>query len=166
MSRHPKKTVIFITGMSGTGKSTTLAELARRGYTIVDTDYGGFSIEMSLPDGQSFEQLWHEERVRELLAKHDEGILFLSGCVPNQVQFYPQFDAVVLLSAPLDTILERVASRKNNPFGNSEEDREQIRRDFIAFEPLLRDGATAEIDTCRPLNEVADKLEAIANAIH
>jgi len=27
--------------MSGTGKSTVLAELARRGYRVVDTNYGG-----------------------------------------------------------------------------------------------------------------------------
>jgi dephospho-CoA kinase len=29
---------ILLTGMSGTGKSSALAELGRRGYRIVDTD--------------------------------------------------------------------------------------------------------------------------------
>jgi predicted ATPase len=35
-------TVVFVTGMSGTGKSSALAELARRGHRVVDTDYGGW----------------------------------------------------------------------------------------------------------------------------
>jgi dephospho-CoA kinase len=32
--------VVLVTGMSGTGKSAALAELARRGHHVVDTDYG------------------------------------------------------------------------------------------------------------------------------
>jgi dephospho-CoA kinase len=31
-------TTILVTGMSGTGKSTALAALARRGHRVVDTD--------------------------------------------------------------------------------------------------------------------------------
>jgi dephospho-CoA kinase len=31
---------VLVTGMSGTGKSTVLDELRRRGYHTVDTDYG------------------------------------------------------------------------------------------------------------------------------
>lgn len=166
MSEHLKKAVIFITGMSATGKSTALIELARRGYKVVDTDYNGFSREVPLPDGQGFEHLWHEERINELLSKHDEGILFISGCVSNQGKFYPQFDVIVLLSAPLETILERVRARTNNPFGQTSEDRERIKSDCAAVEPLLRAGATLEINTQKPIHAVADELEAIAKAIH
>jgi dephospho-CoA kinase len=32
---------VLITGMSGTGKSTVIAELAARGYNAADTDDGG-----------------------------------------------------------------------------------------------------------------------------
>ena len=67
----------------------------------------------------------------------------------------------MLLSAPLDVILERVASREN-PFGRTEAEREKIADDLAAYEPLLRAGATAEIDTRRPLAEVVDELESIA----
>ena len=41
---------ILLTGMSGTGKSTALAELEKRGFRVVDTDEGGWS-EWSDPDG-------------------------------------------------------------------------------------------------------------------
>jgi thymidylate kinase len=83
--------------------------------------------------------------------------------VPNQGQFYPRFDAVVLLSAPLDVLLERVRSRTANHYGKSEVEQALIAQDVRTIEPLLRAGATNEVDTRRPLSEVADELEQIAD---
>ena len=37
---------ILVTGMSGTGTSTALAEPARRGFRVVDTDSGGYGVEV------------------------------------------------------------------------------------------------------------------------
>ncbi len=154
-------TVVLVTGMSATGKSMAMAELARRGHRVVDTDYGGHAEEVRLAQG-GFEQLWREERIDELLASHDGGVLFVSGCVANQGQFYPRFDAVVLLSAPVDVVLDRLATRDSNDFGKSAAERDRILRDIEAFEPLLRAGATMEIDSRAPLGDVADALERIA----
>jgi dephospho-CoA kinase len=148
--------IVLVTGMSGTGKSAAVAELARRGHRAIDTDYGGYSEEVSS------EQLWREDRIDALLDEHDGGILFVSGCVANQGRFYPRFDAVVLLHAPADVILQRVAARDTNDFGKNDADRERILRDLATVEPLLRRGATAEIDTRAPLAEVVDAIEQIA----
>ena len=153
--------VVLITGMSGTGKSAALAELARRGHSVVDTDYGDWIEDVQLPDG-SIEPLWNEERVGALLGEHSGGTLFVVGTVANQRQFYPRFDAVVLLSAPLDVILERVVSRDTNDYGKADAERGKIAGDLAAFEPLLRSGATVEIDTRMPLAAVVDELESIA----
>jgi hypothetical protein len=38
----PPVTVILVTGMSGTGKSSVLHWLERRGYRVVDTDVGNW----------------------------------------------------------------------------------------------------------------------------
>jgi adenylate kinase family enzyme len=148
--------------MSGTGKSTALAELARRGYRVVDTDHGGWNEFVPCADWPGSEQLWRENRIDVLLAEHDDGALFVAGCVSNQVTFYPRFDAVVLLSAPLDLILERVASRETNAYGKTDTQRAEIVHYLATVEPLLRAGATAEIDTRKPLDEVVDELELIA----
>ncbi|WFR61008.1 AAA family ATPase [Paenibacillus amylolyticus] len=154
-----KKARILVTGMSGTGKSTVLRELAHRGHRIIDTDYDGWS---SNVDGSGW--LWHEDRIDELLTEHSNGTLFVSGCVSNQRKFYPMFDAIVLLSAPLEVILERVATRKTNDYGKTVEEREEITQYVASVEPLLRAGATAEIDTRKPLEEVVTELELIANS--
>src|SRR5205814_2070959 len=73
---------------------------------------------------------WGGRRIRALLDHHDEGVLFISGCVANRGKFSPRFDAIVLLSAPADVILERVASRETNPFGAREEERDRILHDL------------------------------------
>jgi dephospho-CoA kinase len=151
--------VVFVTGMSGTGKSTALAELARRGHRVVDTDYGDFSEE------SASEQLWREDRIAALLAEHEDRVLFLAGCVANQAKFYGRFDAVVLLNAPAEVILQRIATRDTNDFGKTDAERERILDDLATVEPLLRRGATAEIDTRAPLDEVVRELERIAQSL-
>jgi dephospho-CoA kinase len=157
---------ILVTGMSGTGTSTALAELARRGFRVVDTDYDGFSVETWSAEESRPEQLWREHRIDELLARHEERApdepLFVSGCVSNQGKFYPRFAAVVLLSAPADVLLERLATRVTHDFGKSSDERERILADLATVEPLLRAGADAEIDTRAPVAEVADRLARIA----
>ena len=131
----------------------------------MDTDYGGYAEEVPSSDEGGSEQLWREDRIAALLDQHEEGVLFLSGSVANQGKFYPRFDAVVLLSAPVDVILERVTTRDANDFGKSERERRRILHDLATYEPRLRAGATAEIDTRAPVDEVVDALERIADSV-
>jgi dephospho-CoA kinase len=154
-------TVVLVTGMSGTGKSAALTELAGRGHRVVDTDYGGYSEERPCSDAGGRQQLWREDRIEALLDEHDDGVLFISGCVSNQGKFYPRFDAVVLLTAPADVIFERLARRESNEFGKRAAERERILDDLAKVEPVLRASATAEIDTRAPLGEVVEALERI-----
>ncbi|WP_433303793.1 AAA family ATPase [Actinoplanes sp. CA-030573] len=144
---------VLVTGMSGVGKSTLLGELARRGHPVVDTDYDGWTT----PDGT-----WDEPRMAALLAG-PAGVV-VSGTVANQGRFYRRFDAVVLLSAPLGVLLDRVASRSNNPYGKTAEQRGEIERYLHEVEPLLRRGATVELDARRPVGELADTVEGLLTA--
>jgi dephospho-CoA kinase len=162
----PPMVAILVTGMSGTGTSTALAELARRGLSVVDTDYGGFSVETWSAEESRLEQLWREDRFDELLTRHEQDTssepLFVGGCASNQATFYLRFAAVVLLSAPAEVLLERLATRSTNTFGKSRQERERILADLAAVEPLLRARADVEIDTRAPVAEVADRLVRIA----
>jgi dephospho-CoA kinase len=148
---------ILLTGMSGTGKSTALAELGRRGFEVVDTDVGGWS-EWSDAEGG---YVWREERIDDLLARELGATIYVSGTVSNQGRFYPRFDAVVLLSAPADVLLRRIAARTTNDYGKSGEDRELILRHLAEVEPLLRATCTHEIDAGQPIEIVVERLVAI-----
>ncbi|HEY0636704.1 MAG TPA: hypothetical protein VGD67_03590 [Pseudonocardiaceae bacterium] len=90
------------------------------------------------------------------------GPLFVAGTVVNQGRFYPRFAAVVLLSAPIEVLLSRVAVRLTNPFGRTAADRERIALDHALVEPLLRRGCTVELDARRPVGELADAVERLA----
>jgi dephospho-CoA kinase len=138
--------------MSGTGKSSVVAELVVRGYKAIDTDDGFCEV---LPDGR---QRWREDAVEALLATEDTEVLFVAGCEENQVRFHPRFDHIVLLSAPQDTLVDRLAARTNNHFGRSPEELRRVLDDVENVEPLLRRVAGHEIVTTAPLDEVVTTL--------
>jgi dephospho-CoA kinase len=149
---------ILVTGMSGTGKSSALEELARRGFRTVETDESGWIIE-----DPEVGHWWDEARIAVLL--DEEGpTLYVSGTVANQGRFYDRFDAVVLLSAPADVLLERVAARTTNDYGKSQQEQELILAHLREVEPLLRATCTDEIDATLPLNEVVERLVEIGTA--
>jgi shikimate kinase len=147
--------------MSGTGKSSVISRLAVLGYRAVDFDEPGWS-EYD-PDG---EWIWHEERVQELLSSlRDDETLFVSGCAINQGRFYPQFDAVILLSAPAEVIMERLAARTNNPYGKHPDELAAVLHNLATIEPLLRRGADHEITTTLPLDQVTARVVKVLEAL-
>lgn len=152
---------VLVTGMSGTGKSAALTELARRGFRTVDTDLPGWS-DWHEGDGRG-EWLWREDRIAELLATEDDRALYVSGCVPNQGRFYDRFDAIVLLSAPAEVILERIEQRTTNDYGKSEAERALILEDLAEVEPRLRATCTHELDAGKPLADIVEALIKIGN---
>jgi adenylate kinase family enzyme len=146
---------ILVTGMSGTGKSSVLAELARRGFRSVDTDEPGWTVEDD--EGGRW---WDEERIAQLLAE-DGPTLYVSGTVSNQGRFYERFDAVVLLSAPAEALESRISTRTTNDYGKSPGERRRILDHLREVEPLLRATCTHELDATQPLADVVERLVEI-----
>jgi adenylate kinase family enzyme len=144
---------VLITGMSGAGKSSLLAELAGRGYRTADTDYGDYHQTIG------GERLWREDRISALLSSvpdHLPGVLFVQGTTRNQALFYPRFDHIVLLSAPAGVLAERLATRTTNPYGKDPAELAETLTYLRTVEPMLRAAATLEVVTTVPLARVAD----------
>jgi shikimate kinase len=138
--------------MSGTGKSSVVRELAARGFKAVDTDDGWSK---PLPDGR---QMWRADAVQALLATEDADVLFVAGCEENQAQFHRQFDHLILLSAPLEILLEWLATRTSNPYGKAPEELSRIVDDIETVEPWLRQVADYQVRTTVPLHEVVTTI--------
>lgn len=160
---------VLLTGMSGTGKSTVIAALAGRGHKAVDADGGGWSEVVAVPEDEPTgldpgrDWVWREDRIADLLSAEDAEVLFVGGCSPNQGTFYPRFDHVVLLSAPPDVIVERLATRTTNPYGKRPEEVARTLALLETVEPLLRRGAGHEIDTRAPIEQVVAEVLRIVD---
>ena len=150
---------VLLTGMSGVGKSSVVRELVARGHKAVDTDDGWCR---QLPDGR---QQWDTDAVTRLLDTEDAPVLFVAGCEEDQVAFHPRFDVIVLLSAPADVLLARLAARTDNPFGKAPEERRRVLADLADVEPRLRRVAGAEVVTTAPLAEVVDRVERLVERL-
>ncbi len=164
---------ILLMGMSGTGKSTIIGALAARGYKAVDADCDEFSewVETIGDTGTGVptvevgrDWVWREDRIQALLSTEDAEVLFLGGCAENMRKFLPQFDHVVLLSAPADVIVERLRTRTNNPYGKHPDEVARVLGLVEQVEPLLRRAAGHEIDTSARLDDVVATLLRLVRA--
>jgi shikimate kinase len=164
---------ILVTGMSGTGKSTVIEKLAGYGYRAIDADCDAWSTwvdasEVSDAAGSPVEAdrdwVWREERIRELLAAEDGGVLFVGGCAANMGQFLPQFDHVVLLSAPAAVLVDRLGTRTAGAYGARPEEVARVLELLETVEPLLRRVADYEVSTVAPVDDVVATILKLAQA--
>lgn len=146
---------VLVTGMSGTGKSTLLSELASRGYVTVDVDEPALGLTYPRDGG---ELAWNVEAIRALLSRTTASTLFLAGCSDEQAELYAEFDYIVLLSAPPETLRERLAARVGNDYGKSPQQLAAVLRYVETVEPLLRSRADLEVVTTM-------KVDCVANII-
>lgn len=159
---------ILITGMSGTGKSATIRELAARGYAAYDLDTSEWSHwvdaapDDTLTPGDGKDWVWQVDKVRTLLSEPREGTLFISGCAENMRELFPLVDTVILLSVPADTIMRRVSARTPGGYGHIEDEQRKIAELVETIEPLLRESADHEIDTSGPVEATVDRILRLA----
>ncbi|MDE9364337.1 AAA family ATPase [Luteipulveratus sp. YIM 133132] len=151
---------VLITGLSGVGKSSVLERLAALGHRTVDTDLGPWLHEVPVEDagGTTHEPMLVPELMDELLRTADGELLAVAATARNQGDFYDRFDAVVLLSAPVEVMAERLAHRSTNDYGKDATERAEALAYKETVEPLLRRRATLEIDTRTPLDEVVASI--------
>jgi broad-specificity NMP kinase len=167
--------LIFITGMSGTGKTTVKDELIRRGYTTYDTDDYGLTVWINKQTGQPYESnsniqygtpefyfafLWtlQTDKVLEK-AKHAESeCVFMCGVPGNWREVMPMFDIVFCLALDNETLKHRLLNRTNNNYGKAPHELSDI-MEWNRTMATEAEGLGAKvIDSSQPVKEVVDTI--------
>lgn len=174
MSFNMKKS-IFITGVSGSGKSFLSRELKNLGYETYDMD----SIEdlcvmvdkkTGLPtpydNGNDLEKiekmrwLYKKDELQNLIANQSNEIAFYCGNPNNLEKILPVFSKIVLLIASPDIIRQRLATRTDNGFGKSVEVQDYILNGKEKLEKGLIEKGALVVDANQTLDQiVAEVLE-------
>jgi hypothetical protein len=166
--------LVFVTGISGSGKSAVCVELRERGYDAHDTDRDGNAgwthretgATASRPPPGAGSAEWleqHEwtvvrEKVEALAARAGDRTVFLCGMTANQADVSDLFSRVILLSIDAETLQRRVASRTTNDFGQTPHELAAILAWHSFVEDQHRRIGARIVDATRPLRQVVDDV--------
>lgn len=161
---------IYVTGISGTGKTSITNALISKGVTAIDIDdlchwenkYTGERT--GWEPGSSDE--WHAshswlcdvERLKERLAK--ERNIVVSGFASNQREYANLFDKIFLLHATPETIFARIHARLDNDFGKHPAEQKRIMDSRGPLETMMVEKGAVLLDAERPLEEIVTEIQS------
>ncbi len=163
----------YVTGVSGTGKSTIAEELNKRGIVAIDQDSDEYEL-CSWKHTETMEDAVFEYGIgKAFLEAHDyycdveklkrlldtaKGPAFVLGVSANQDEYLDLFDKVFLLHCSEETFIKRINARTTNDFGKHESEREHLLGWYKELERGLMDKGAIVIDTEGPVEGVIEEI--------
>ena len=166
--------LIFVTGISGSGKSTVREELVRRGFEAYDTDEHEIAQWRHRVSGEITPLVAEAHRTPEFIAENDwradperlrvlwrdavSRTIFVCGSVGNDDEVLPFFEKVFVLSIDEATMRHRLETRTTHDFGTRPHELELLLAWRHAIdEHYLRLGAII-VDGSRPPPLIVDEI--------
>ena len=151
-----KRKIIYITGISGTGKTTLSNEFKKRGNITIDIDdhahwehketgktdhwFPGKSVDFF----NTHQWVCDLEKLKEIFKENSQKDILVFGVVDKEEKLFPLFDKIILLTCDTRVAFKRIDDRVDNEFGKGEVEKEWIKSWKDNFEQdLIRKGAIA-----------------------
>jgi gluconate kinase len=167
--------LVWVTGVSGSGKSSVCEALRAQGRRAVDADWEGLSrwVHRSsgepvvdppypVPAGWLDNYGWEirPESVESLAAQLGPDICFLCGGFENEAEVWQLFDRLVYLDVDEETLRDRLTHRTTNHFGKHPEEMRAALSWRSAAEDRFRERGATIIDARQPLDRVVRQVVA------
>ncbi len=169
---------IYITGISGTGKTTIAEELEKKGFHTIGIDETSNlcswtnketqeKVERGVEINREFTSkhnwICDIEYLKKLLDK-DIDLVFVVGVASNQDNFLDLFDKILILQCKPETFIKRIKNRSNNVFGKDKTVREHILEWYEDFENKMLQKGAISIDVEQPIDTVIKEVLKQANS--
>lgn len=169
--------VFFVTGISGSGKTSVARELIKRGYTALDSkvtkgifhfaDKNGTPAQDFRPNDQDWSTSYKwvlnvpmlEQAIRDNAGKQ---YIFVCGR-GNIRQHWDLAHAVFLLQVDETTMLSRLNDpSRDNMFAKDKKTQQKLRENLEFVQRSLKNAGAIVIDAKQPLEKVVDDIVALA----
>lgn len=152
-------TILFVTGLPGSGKSSSLEKLKHQGHNVIDADDGYVK---NISSGNTEETVLDKDNIVSLLKENPKSDWFIAGVYSNQYQIYKHVDLVVLLTVEHNELLKRIDTRTTNNYGKTLEERKEIIHNYYQVLPLLKESSDITIDaTNLDIDMICERLKAL-----
>jgi shikimate kinase len=167
--------LILITGISTSGKSTIAKELTKRGYEAYDTEHNGISAWYNKQTGAraaGFNEM--PERTEEWLSQHEWLIstdwvaemsekaknkpIFLCGGSANEPEIRAKCQTVIWLETNKETIRKRVSNPRDHDYGTKPhelalaiEANKRKEAEYSSYGAIM-------VDATQPIGKVVDEI--------
>ena len=168
---------ILITGIGGSGKTTLVEELSKRGNIGIDLDKTSLCFWVNKITGEKAKYTagagpaWIENHswkldvqglVSLLRTFPSEKNVYIGGKIASSQikEIFPLFDKVFLLRPSDGVLAHRQSTRTNkeNKFAKSKEEQEHLRVGRIKFEEACLENGATSVDADKPIKEILDMM--------
>jgi dephospho-CoA kinase len=167
--------LIYVTGISGAGKSTVCELLKKSGVEAYDADEEGYNGYFNTDTGlfddptvndNAHSEAWNSnhswrmkrEKVEDLAKNATNKTIYLCGVTANNTEFKDLFSKVIILMIDEDTLHHRIQTRTTNEYGKTPDEWQNILKGYRDFkEKHVRSGVPV-IDATQPVEIVVEEI--------